>query len=96
MTTAGRKTTIPPIAVALSYNPPKDKAPRVTARGRGFIAEKIIELAKFHNIPIKEDPQLVQILCQLDLDEEIPSELYRAVAEILAFVYSINEKQRCV
>ena len=82
------------IAAALKYDSRKDTAPKVTARGRGAIAEKIIELAKKHNVPIKEDPALAQILSLLDIDEQIPSELYKAVAEILAFVYSLNERYR--
>ena len=84
----------PPLAAAIQYDAKKDRAPKITAKGRGLIAEKIIALAKQHDIPIKEDPHLVQILYRLDLDEEIPTELYRAVAEVLAFVYSLNEQQR--
>jgi flagellar biosynthesis protein len=84
----------PPLAAALQYDAKKDRAPKITAKGRGLIAEKIIALAKQHDIPVKEDPHLVQILYRLDLDEEIPTELYRAVAEVLAFVYSLNEQQR--
>jgi len=84
----------PPLAAALQYDAKKDRAPRITAKGRGLIAERIIEMARKHDVPIKADPHLVQILYRLDLDEEIPSELYRAIAEILAFVYSLNEKRR--
>jgi flagellar biosynthesis protein len=84
----------PPLAAALQYDAKRDRAPRITAKGRGLVAEKIIALAKEHDIPIKEDPHLVQILYRLDLDDEIPAELYRAVAEVLAFVYSLNEQQR--
>ena len=84
----------PPLAAAIKYDAKKDRAPKITAKGRGLIAEKIIALAKQHDIPVKEDPHLVQILYRLDLDEEIPTELYRAVAEVLAFVYSLNEQQR--
>ena len=84
----------PPLAAAIKYDAKKDRAPKITAKGRGLIAEKIIALAKQHDIPVKEDPHLVQILYRLDLDEEIPIELYRAVAEVLAFVYSLNEQQR--
>ena len=80
-----------PMAAALQYDSRKDSAPRVTASGRGLIAEKIIKLAKQHDIPIKEDPNLVQILSRLDINEQIPVDLYKAVAEILAFVYSLNE-----
>ncbi|NTW16852.1 MAG: flagellar biosynthesis protein FlhB, partial [Syntrophaceae bacterium] len=64
------------------------------AKGRGVIAEKIISLARKNGIPIKEDPGLVQILSTLDIDEQIPPVLYKAVAEILAFVYGLNEKRR--
>ncbi len=79
-------------AVALKYIPKKDRAPKVTAKGSGLIAEKIIELAREHGIPLKEDPALVQILAQLDLYQEIPPAVYIIVAEILAFVYSMNKK----
>ncbi len=82
------------IAAAIEYDRKRDPAPRVTARGRGFMAEKIIELAKKHGVPIKEDPALAQILSRLDIDEEISPELYKVVAEILAFVYSVNERYR--
>jgi flagellar biosynthesis protein len=79
-------------AVALKYEPIKDKAPRVTAKGTGLTAERIIELARKEGIPIKEDPDLVRALAQLDFHEEIPHDLYKAVAEILAFVYRLNRK----
>jgi flagellar biosynthesis protein len=80
------------IAAALKYDGKRDSAPRVTARGKGVIAEKIIELAKKHKVPVKEDPALAQILSRLDIDEQIPPE--KAIAEILAFVYSVNERYR--
>jgi len=82
------------IAAALKYDNRKDAAPRITAKGKGFIAEKIIEQALKNNVPIKNDPNLVQILSKLDIDEHIPVELYKAVAEILAFVYSANNRYR--
>jgi flagellar biosynthesis protein len=81
-------------AVALRYNPPKDRAPKVTAKGSGLIAEKIIELAKGHGVPIQEEPALVQILAQLDFHQEIPPSIYLVVAEILAFIYSVNNKYK--
>lgn len=81
------------VAAAIKYDPEKDLAPRVTAKGKGHVADKIIELAKKHDIPIKSDPGLVEILSRLDIDEQIPIEVYRAVAEILAFVYSLNQKR---
>ena len=77
-------------AVALKYETEKDSAPRVVAKGRDLIAEKIIETARDHNVPLYEDKNLVQVLEALDLDTEIPPELYRAVAEVLAFIYRLN------
>ena len=79
-------------AVALAYDAPKDRAPRVSAKGSGLIAEKIIQLAKKHGIPIHEDPELVSLLSKLDVEEEIPPELYIVIAEILAFIYSVNNR----
>ncbi|MGA7144653.1 MAG: EscU/YscU/HrcU family type III secretion system export apparatus switch protein [Desulfobacterales bacterium] len=78
-------------AVALKYRTATDRAPKVTARGMGKIAEKIIEIAKEHHIYIHEDPDLVEILSTLDINEEIPPDLYVVVAELLAFVYSLNK-----
>jgi flagellar biosynthesis protein len=81
-------------AVALRYDPPKDKAPVVTAKGAGHLAEKILAMAREHYIPVREDRALVQTLSLLDLDREIPPQAYRAVAEILAFLYRINRGVR--
>lgn len=83
-----------PKAVALKYDRKKDNAPRVIAKGRGEIAEKIIEVAKAHNVPLYEDKNLIQILEALDLETEIPPELYRAVAEVLAFIYRLNSSAK--
>lgn len=80
-------------AVALTYDKQKDDAPKVTAKGKGPVAEKIIEIARQHDIPVKDDPDLIEILSTLDIDEEIPPEIYVAVAELLAFVYSMNSKK---
>jgi flagellar biosynthesis protein len=79
-------------AVSLRYETKSNKAPVVTAKGRGAIAEKIIALAKENNIPIKEDPDLVHLLSQVNLNKEIPAELYQVVAELLSFVYKLNDK----
>jgi flagellar biosynthesis protein len=79
-------------AVALSYNPEKDQAPVVVAQGRGYIAERIREVARESGVPLKEDSELVEYLMALDLYEEIPSELYAVIAEILAFIYSMDKK----
>jgi flagellar biosynthesis protein len=82
------------VAAALKYDTRKNAAPKVIAKGQGIIADKIIELAKKNNVPIKSDPGLVQILSKLDIDEQIPAELYKAVAEILDFIYSANDRYR--
>jgi flagellar biosynthesis protein len=79
-------------AVALKYTNGEDHAPKVIAKGKGELAEKIIEIARSSGIPIREDKNLVKVLSTLDLYQEIPEELYRAVAEILAFIYSLNKK----
>ncbi|MCA9410464.1 MAG: EscU/YscU/HrcU family type III secretion system export apparatus switch protein [Candidatus Omnitrophica bacterium] len=81
-------------AVALRYDPELDPAPRVVAKGRGVIAEKILEVAKENDIPIHEDPDLVEILAAIDLGRLIPAEMYSAVAEILAFLYRVNDKAK--
>ena len=77
-------------AVALKYEAAKDHAPRMTAKGNGLMAERIVELARKEGIPLQEDPNLVGALMQLDFQDEIPAELYQAVAEILAFAYRLN------
>jgi len=79
-------------AVALKYQKDKYPAPKVTAKGEGLVAERIIELARENQIPIKEDPDLVQILSQVDLNREIPPSVYKVVAELLAFVYKLNRQ----
>ena len=81
-----------PKAVALKYDQKKDKAPRIIAKGRGELARKIIEVAQAHQVPLYEDKNLTQILEALDLETDIPPELYRAVAEVLAFIYRLNGK----
>lgn len=79
-------------AVSLKYDSRVNKSPLVTAKGKGLIADKIIALAKKNNIPIKEDPDLVQLLSQVDLNREIPASLYTVVAELLSFVYRLNNE----
>ena len=83
----------PKKAVALRYKPDDDHAPRVTAKGTGRLAEQIIEMARKHGIPVKDDPDLVEILSRLDLLDVIPPELYVVVAELLAFVYRLNQRR---
>ena len=80
-------------AVALGYNRSQDNAPKVLASGAGEIANKILSLAKEHDIPIKEDPDLIEILSKVEVDQEIPPNLYKAVAEIFSFLYKITNKK---
>lgn len=80
-------------AVALRYQAGRDTAPRVTARGQGAVAEKIIEIAREAGVPLKEHHDLVEVLSRLDLNSEIPAETYVIVAEILTWVYKLNRKQ---
>jgi flagellar biosynthesis protein len=79
-------------AVALGYNKEKDNAPRVLATGKGAVAENIIDAAKKYNVPIKEDSDLVEILSKVDINQEIPPNLYKAVAEIFSFLYRATKK----
>ena len=79
-------------AVALSYDPNTGDAPKVVAKGKGKIAETILEKAKEHNVPIQEDPSLVEILGQLQLDQSIPEQLYLAVSEVFAYIYHIDRE----
>ncbi len=79
-------------AVALAYQS-GTSAPRVVAKGRGVLAETIIARAKEAGVFVHESPELVTLLMQVDLDKHIPPELYRAVAEVLAFVYWLEQQQ---
>ena len=79
-----------PKAVAMQYERGKDRAPKITAKGQGILAEKILAMAREHHIPIHKDKALLEALYRLDLNEEIPEELYQVVAEVLAFIYRMN------
>ena len=79
-------------AAALKYNRGDASAQKMVAKGRGKVAEKIVEIARAHNIPIKEDEDLLEFLSTLELYQEIPQELYKAVAEILAFLYLVKDR----
>jgi len=79
-------------AAALRYKTQEDNAPKLVAKGAGRIAERILALAKEHDIPVREDPELIEALMKLELNQYIPHELYQIVAEILAFVYRMNNK----
>lgn len=78
-------------AVALRYDAESNAAPRVIAKGAGYVAEQILALAKENDIHVHEDPDLLNVLSVLDLHAEVPEHLYKAVAEILAFVYQLNK-----
>lgn len=77
-------------AAALRYKQVEDTAPRLIAKGSGRVAERIIEIARENGIHIREDRALIEVISSLDIYEEIPPELYKAVAEILVFIYSLN------
>jgi flagellar biosynthesis protein len=80
------------LAVALHYD--RTGAPRVVAKGRGSIGDKIIEVAKANNIPIEENEVLAGALSNVELGDEIPAELYKAVAEVLIFVLRLSGRIR--
>lgn len=80
-------------AAALRYEQGKDAAPRVVASGKGIVAERIIKEAEQHGVPVRDDPDLAKLLAMLPLGEEIPPDLYAAVAEVLAFVYGLSHRQ---
>lgn len=81
-------------AVALRYDERETPAPAVVASGVGEVAKHILEVAREHGVPVREDPDLVSLLAGCDLGEEIPVELYEAVAELLTFLYRVNESLR--
>ena len=80
-------------SVALQYDRQLDPAPTIVASGKGLIAERILEIAREHDIPIREDADLVQVLAKLDLGEAIPGDLYPVIAEVFAFVYRLNAEK---
>ncbi len=79
-------------AVALRYDENRDRAPKVVAKGDRLLAERIIALAEEQGIVVQEDRDLVALLAKLDVESEIPESLYAAVAEVLAFVYRLNNR----
>lgn len=80
------------LAVALEYD--RKGAPRVVAKGKGALGEKIIEVAKANDVPIEENEVLAGALSNVELGDEIPPELYRAVAEVLVFVLRLSGHRR--
>ena len=79
----------PVTATALRYDPGSDSAPRVVATGKGKVAEQILAVAKENDVPIYDDPELAAALSMVNLEEEIPVELYQVVAEVLAYIYRV-------
>jgi flagellar biosynthesis protein len=87
------KDVINPSDIAIALNYDGKRAPKITAKGQGLVAEQIIKTAKEHNVPLHTDVALVKVLSKMSLGDEIPRELYVAVAEIIAFVYLLSGKQ---
>lgn len=83
-----------PLAIALEYDSETDAAPRVTAKGRGAVAERIVETARAHDIVIDENPLMAAALSQVELDEEIPPKLYQAVAQVIGYVLRVTGERR--
>lgn len=79
-------------AAALSYDEGQQIAPELSAKGIGLVAENIIKKAKENNVPIVEDPSLVELLSELEINESIPEQLYEAVAEVFAFIYQVEQE----
>lgn len=83
----------PTVAIALRYQPDEgEAAPAVVAKGDGFMAQEILRVARAHDVPLRQDPALAGALATLDVGRQVPAELFRAVAEVLAFVYKMNGK----
>jgi len=79
-------------AVALKYNKEKNRAPLVTAKGEGRTARKIIKIAQESGVALKKDEDLVELLSKIELDQEVPPQMYKAVAEVFSFLYKITKK----
>ncbi len=80
------------VAVALNYTPMSDQAPRVVAKGQGWLARQIIEIAEANGIEIRSDADLAVLLAQVDVDSEIPLEAFTVVAEMLSYIYEKNKE----
>jgi len=87
-------TPKPQKAVALKYDREKSGAPKVVVSGKGEVANNIIKLAQEHDIFIKKDADLVELLSKIELNKEIPPMLYKAVAEVFSFIYKITDDKR--
>lgn len=85
-----KATRTRPLEVAIALTWDGDGAPRVTAKGRGELAGRIAALARAHGVPIDHDPELVEVLAQVELGQPVPEILFRAVAEVIAFAYRVR------
>ena len=79
-------------AVALRFDKDKESAPRVIAKGKGESAENIIKVAELNDLPIEKNEDLVELLSKVELDKEVPENLYKAVAEVFVFIYNTAKK----
>jgi flagellar biosynthesis protein len=79
-------------AIALKYNHGTSTAPTVVAKGKGDIAQQILALADEHDIHVHQSPELLEVLIRLEIGEEIPEALYKAIAEVIAFAYKLKKK----
>jgi flagellar biosynthesis protein len=86
------ETDKPKQAIALTYQKSNNSAPKVVAKGTGFMAEKIMSTAKQNSVPVYQNKTLASMLMAVELDREIPPELFQAVAEVLAYIYYIDKK----
>jgi len=80
-------------AIALRYSAEKENAPRLLAKGIDRSAENIIKIAELHNIPIQKDEDLVELLSKVELDNEVPDNLYKTVAELFSFIYKMSKEE---
>ncbi len=85
---SGARTQAVEVAVALHWD--GERAPRVTAKGRGEVAARIVALAREHQVPIDQEPGLVEVLAEVDLGEQIPDKLFVAIAQVIAFAYTVR------
>ncbi len=92
MSDAAERRKRKPLAVALRYQADALAAPAVVAKGKGDVARRILDLADRHGIPVRRDEDLLQLLALCDVGEEIPEDLFEAVAELLAYLYRLNSE----
>ncbi|UHA73954.1 EscU/YscU/HrcU family type III secretion system export apparatus switch protein [Paenibacillus sp. 481] len=92
MSTSGEQPYKRAKAVALKYDPKQGEAPVVVAKGQGLLADRILDKARESGVPVQEDASLVEVLSKIDIDQQIPPELYHLVAEVLSFIYRTDQR----